>query len=128
MNIHSLFNVLLLLYLVSFPVLLYLNKKVLKGKNKDFNKAMKNGRKIHPYVGITLVISGFIHGYLKLGGELILHTGLVLLTTLAINGIIGFVYKKKKKKDLAKLHRIIGFAIVGLFLLHYFNPWFFGFK
>ena len=127
MNIHSLFNVLLLLYLVSFPVLLYVNKNVLKGKNKNLNKALKMGRKIHPFVGITLVISGFIHGYLKLGGQLMFHTGTLLLTALAINGILGFMYKKKKKKDLAKLHRIIGFVIVGLFILHYTSPWFFGF-
>lgn len=128
MNVHSLFNVLLLLYLVSFPVLLYVNKSVLKGKNKNLNKALKMGRKIHPYVGITLVISGFIHGYLKLGGQLMLHTGSLLLLALAINGVLGFIYKKnKKKRNLANLHRIIGFVIVGLFLLHYTNPWFFGF-
>ena len=128
MNIHSLFNVLLLLYLVSFSVLLYVNKSVLKGKNKNLTKALKIGRKIHPFVGITLVVSGFIHGYLKLGGQLMLHTGLLLLTALAINGVLGFMYKKKKKKDLSKMHRIIGFVIVGLFLLHYTNPWFFGFR
>ena len=127
MTIHSLFNVLLLLYLVSFPILLYVNKKVIKGKNKNLNKALKMGRKIHPYVGITLVVSGFIHGYLKLGGQLMFHTGSLLLTALAINGVLGFIYKKKKKKNLAKFHRIIGFVIVGLFLLHYTNPWFFGF-
>lgn len=127
MTVHSLFNVLLLLYLVSFPVLLYINKNVLKGKNKNLNKALKMGRKIHPYVGITLVISGFIHGYLKLGGQFIFHTGSLLLAALALNGVLGFLYKRKKKKNLALYHRIVGFTIVGLFLLHYTSPWFFGF-
>ena len=127
MPIHSVFNIALLVYLVSFPLFLAVNKNVLKGKNKKFNKGLKLGRKIHPYVGITLVISGFIHGYMKLDGKFMLHTGTLLLSALALNGIIGFTFKRMRKKKLALMHRIVGFVIVGLFLLHYINPWFFGF-
>lgn len=125
MNIHSLFNVVLLLYLVSFPILIEMNKRVLKGKNKDFNKALKSGRKIHPYTGIILIISAAIHGYLKLGGKLMFHTGSLLLLMLVVTGIVGFIYKKKRIKRFALTHRTIGIIIVLLFLLHYFNPWFF---
>lgn len=125
MNLHSLLNVLLLLYLVSFPIALEVNKKVLKGKNKKYNQAMKMGRKVHPVVGIVLVLSGALHGYLKLGGQFMFHTGSLLLIALALNGVLGFVYKKKRMKKLAMLHRTLGFIIIGLFLLHYFNPWFF---
>ena len=125
MNLHSLINIILLFYLASFPLLLYINKHHLKGRNKNFNKAMKTGRKIHPYVGIILVLSGFLHGYLKMGGRLVFHTGSLLLVALMINGLLGFYYKKTKNRRVALIHRYVGIMIIGLFLLHYFNPWFF---
>ncbi len=123
MNLHSLLNVLLLLYLASFPLLLYLNKKIFKGKNKNFNKSLKIGRKIHPYVGVVLIISGSLHGFLKLGGSFILHTGSLLIIALMINGVIGFIYRKSHNRTYAKTHRILGVIVVGLFILHYVNPW-----
>ena len=127
MPIQSLINILLLAYLLSFPILLTLNKKVIKGKNKNLNKALKIGRKVHPIVGIVLVISGSIHGYSKLGGQFMFHTGSLLLMALILNGMIGFYYKKKHNRKIATVHRILGFTILALFLLHYINPWFFGF-
>ena len=125
MNLHSLINILLLIYLVSFPVIIEINKRFLKGKNKPFNKAMKMGRKIHPIAGIALVVSGALHGYLKMGGQFVFHTGTLLLLALLFNGFLGFLYRKKRIKRLAMMHRIAGFIIVGLFLLHYINPWLF---
>lgn len=119
------FNAILLVYLLSFPLMLELNKKVFKGKKKEFNKILKTGRKVHPYVGITLIITGLIHGYDKLGGVLRLHTGSILLLILVINGIIGFTFKKKRIRKLATIHRIVGVVIAAAFLLHYINPWFF---
>jgi len=126
MPLQSLINVLLLIYLLSFPLLLALNSKVLKGKNKDFNKALKMGRKIHPIVGVILVVSGLIHGYLKLGGQFMFHTGSLLIIALMLNGALGFYYKKNRNKKTAFMHRLVGFIILALFLLHYLKPWFFG--
>lgn len=123
MNLHSLLNVILLFYLASFPLILYLNKKVFKGKNKNFNKSLKIGRKIHPYVGILLILSGSLHGYLKLGGNFILHTGSLIIIALLINGVIGFIYRRSHNRKYARIHRILGFVILGLFILHYINPW-----
>ncbi|MDW7661121.1 MAG: hypothetical protein SCL54_06755 [Bacillota bacterium] len=125
MKYLSWFNVILLIYLLSFPLALELNKRVFRGKKKKFNKALKMGRKFHPYVGITLVVTGLIHGYNKLGGTLSFHTGSLLLLILIINGFIGFMYKKKRNKKLATTHRIVGIAVAAAFLLHYINPWFF---
>ena len=125
MNLHSLINVVLLIYLVSFPVIIEVNKRVLKGKNKSFNQALKLGRKIHPIAGIVLIVSGALHGYWKMGGQFVFHTGSLLLLALLLNGILGFLYRKKRIKRLAMMHRIAGFIIVGLFLLHYINPWLF---
>ena len=123
MTVHSFFNIMLLLYLVSFPILLEVNKRHFKGKNKSFNLVTRRGRKIHPYVGILLIISGAIHGYLKLGGELTLHTGSILLMLLILNGILGFLFKKTRKRELALLHRSVGGVIVIAFFIHYLKPW-----
>ena len=118
-------NVFFLALLVSFPIVLELNKKIFKGKNKIINKALKNGRKSHPYVGVVVISIGAIHGYSMLGLNFILHTGSVLLILLLINGILGFLYKRKRTKILRISHRIIGYLIILAFSLHYFNPWFF---
>ncbi len=123
MNIHSLFNVILLAYLVFFPIALEVNKRYLKGKNPNFNKGLKIGRKIHPFAGLTLIVSGALHGYLKLGGQLQLHTGSLVILALVTAGIIGFLYKKTKNRPLAMAHRLVGVLVVLLFALHYFFPW-----
>ncbi len=125
MKYLSWFNVILLIYLLSFPLALELNKSAFRGKKKKFNKALKMGRKYHPYAGITLIVTGLIHGLDKLGVTLRFHTGSLLLIILIINGFIGFYYKKKRSKKLATVHRIVGVAVAAAFLLHYINPWFF---
>jgi len=85
-------NVFLLALLASFPIMLELNKKVFKGKNKNINKLLKNGRKAHPYVGIVVILIGAIHGYSMLGLNFILHTGSVLLMLLLINSYFAHEY------------------------------------
>jgi len=119
------FNIFLLVYLALFPVIIEINKRVFKGKNKNFNKSLKYGRKIHPFAGLLLIITGTIHGYLMLGTNLIFHTGVLLILLLISNAIIGFIFKKNRNRKLALTHRIIGVLIISSFLLHYFNPWFF---
>jgi Na+/proline symporter len=119
------FNVFLLAILLSFPILLNVNKRILKGKNKGFNHFLKNGRKMHPYVGILVILIGAYHGYTMLGGNFMFHTGSLLLMLLAANGVLGFLYKKKRKKIFSTLHQAVGGLILAAFLLHFFNPWFF---
>ena len=116
-------NVLLLTLLLLFPIFLEINKKYLKGKNKNYNKMLKYARKAHPYIGITVIAIGAFHGYIMLGGKLILHTGSILLLMLVINGAVGFYYKKSRNKAGRKAHIIIGLLIVLAFALHYLNPW-----
>lgn len=125
MKYLSWFNVILLFFLLSFPLALELNKRIFRGKKKKFNKILKNGRRIHPYAGLLLIVTGLIHGYIKLDGTLKFHTGSLLLIILIINGFIGFYYKKKHNKRLATTHRIVGMAVAAAFLLHYISPWFF---
>lgn len=119
------FNVFLLVILMTFPILLRINKHLLKGKNKAFNRFLKNGRKMHPYVGLLVIAIGAYHGYTMMGGRFVFHTGSLLLMLLAINGLIGFAYKQKKKPVLSKAHQLLGALILASFLLHYLNPWFF---
>ncbi len=118
-------NVLLLFSLLTFPALLWLNKHILKGKNKAMNAFIKKGRRIHPYIGITVIVLGALHGYSMLGGQFMFHTGSLLLLLFIANGILGFAYKKKKDRKLSKLHQAFGLLILLTFALHYLNPWFF---
>ena len=118
------FNAFLLFLLLSFPIAIEVNKRWLKGKNKNYNEFLKKGRKMHPYVGGLLIMTGLIHGYLKLG-RFDFHTGSLLLMVLAFNGFLGILYKRTKKRSLAKVHRYMGILIVVLFLLHYLRPWYF---
>lgn len=119
------FNVFLLVILMTFPVLLKINKHYFKGKIKPFNRFLKIGRKVHPYVGIFVILIGAFHGYSMMGTLLTLHTGSVLLFLLIMNAFIGFAYKKTKKRLLSKLHQSLGGIILISFLLHYVKPWFF---
>jgi hypothetical protein len=124
MTVHSFINILLLLYLISFPIMLQVNIRKLRGKNKSLNKALKYGRKIHPYVGIALILSGALHGFNKMGSIFITHTGSLLLLGLLLTGMVGFIFRSKRDRFLAKVHVGMGIVILGLFLLHYLNPWF----
>jgi len=119
-------NVVILIGLVSFPALIELNKRVLKGKNRTMNKIIMNGRKVHPVMGLVLIVSGMVHGYLKLDGVLQLHTGHLLVLALIGNAVLGFVFKKKRKRALALAHRLVGVLIVLAFFVHYLNPWLLG--
>jgi len=119
------FNIFLLVYLALFPLIIEINKRILKGKNKNFNKSLKYGRKIHPFAGLVLIVTGIIHGYLMLGINLIFHTGVLLILLLILNAIIGFVFKRTRNRKFALAHRLIGVLIIASFLLHYLNPWFF---
>ena len=125
MSLLAWVNVILLVYLALFPVIIEINKRVFKGKSKNFIKMMKYGRKIHPVAGILLIVSGLVHGYLMLEGNLIFHTGFLIVFLLVLNAVTGFIFKKKRIRKIALLHRITGVLIILSFLLHYFNPWYF---
>lgn len=125
MNLHSLFNVILLFGLVFFQIIWFWTLKISKGRNKKLTRVLKTMRPFHPYIGLTLIISGAIHGYLKLGGQLSFHTGSLLLIFLMANGLIGFMYKRTKKRPLASLHRLVGVGVLVSFFIHYFKPWLF---
>lgn len=125
MNYLAWFNVFLLIYLALFPLVIEANKRIFKGKNKNFNKTLKYGRKIHPIAGLVLITTGIIHGLIMLDGNLVFHTGLLVTLLLVINAIIGFTFKKTRNRKLAFVHRVIGVLIIVSFLLHYLNPWYF---
>lgn len=116
-------NVLLLGVIFLFTIAVQINKWFFKGRYKNFNQVIKKSRLIHPFLGLVIIIIGFLHGYQMLGGQFFLHTGNVLLFSLLITAGLGFIYKQKKKQSLRKIHLIGGAISLILFLLHYFNPW-----
>lgn len=80
---------------------------------------LKYARKFHPYIGITVIAIGAFHGYIMLGGRLILHTGGILLLMLVMEQLV--FNKKSRNKAGRKAHIILGFLIVLAFALHYLN-------
>lgn len=111
-------NVILLLFMASmFPI-----KSVLK-KKKSMVSLYRFFRKLHPIIGVSIVLIGMIHGYLALGGVR-LHSGSILLLSIALSG--GIIYSKGKinymKHNWRRIHRTLGFVIIALLILHLAFP------
>lgn len=79
---------------------------------------------VHPLLGLSFIVIGFIHGYLALGG-IMFHSGLLVWLTALLMGLIAGVGKTVKplQKHWLKLHRPLALLLWGLFLFHYFFPW-----
>lgn len=123
MTLHSAFNLLLLALIVAFPILLEANKRHFRGKKPALNSLLKQWRRVHPWIGVLLVVSGALHGYNKLGGKLQFHTGSTVLLALILTGVLGFSFKKIKRRPWSHAHRISGILVLLLLLWHYLFPW-----
>jgi len=95
--------------------------KYLHIKPSWFPPILKFLKNAHIYTGITLLVIGFIHGFLALG-TIKLHTGFILWLGILF-AFIGFLFKKKVGKKWIVYHRTFGFVILALFFLHYYFPW-----
>ena len=115
-------NVVLLVIQLAPYLLVRLNKEFLKTKNKTYLTLTKGLRKYHKQTGALLLVTGIIHGYLALGGQLRLHTGTILYLAIVLSAILGFGFFKKKQKQLLKVHRTMALLIVLLFLIHFLTP------
>lgn len=79
------------------------------------------GSKIHRYTGISLIITGALHGFLALG-RIQLHTG----TLLWLGVVVLFTYyllRKSLKRYWLVLHRVTDFIVIIWFFVHFFFPW-----
>lgn len=90
-----------------------------KNPSKRLNAALRFLSKIHPCIGITLAITGFLHGYRALG-VIRLHTGFVTWFLVLILFGIGIWGKLSKNSYWLTLHRAVALLLVFSLLLHIF--------
>ncbi len=94
-------------------------KYVLKKPNKHLNAILKFLSKIHPFIGITLLITSFLHGYLALG-TIKLHTGYVAWFLVLVMFSIRVWGKVSKSRYWMSLHRAVAMLLLLALLLHIF--------
>lgn len=114
-------NVVILGILVTPYFLKYLNKHFFKTKSKRFFRVLKLFRTFHKLLGLLLIVTGIIHGYMALG-SLRLHTGTVLYVFIFVTGAFGGSFYKTKKKVFFIWHRRLALFTLALFLLHLLAP------
>lgn len=110
--------------LLFFQISLFVFRKIYKyspKKPKILVPFLKFLKSAHIYSGISLLIIGFVHGILALG-TIKLHTGWILWFVIAFS-FVGYLIRNKIGKKWIFIHRIVGFIIIGLFLIHKFFPW-----
>ena len=94
-------------------------KHVLKKPNKQLNAILKFLSKIHPFIGMALLITSFIHGYLAVG-LIRLHTGYVAWFLIVVMFAIRVWGKVSKSRYWLSLHRAVAMLLLLALLLHIF--------
>ena len=113
-------NVLLALIALSLFLLRRLNKHLLNNKNQFIKKIQKPLSKIHPFIGLALLIFAYFHGDLALGTLFRIHTGPLSWFLLFAMFLLGTVGKKFRVKNWLKFHRALAAAFVISIVLHLF--------
>ena len=98
-----------------------LNEFFFKKKNGTYISTMRFLRKSHRYLGVLLIASIFIHGWLALG-TLMLHTGTILGAFALIMAVFGLIFILAKKRWAYKTHKALAVAFIALLLLHLLVP------
>jgi predicted heme/steroid binding protein len=97
-----------------------INKYVWANKNERIKKLLKPLSKIHPYIGMTLVVTAFIHGTLALGTLFRVHTGPLAWLILVLMMVVALLGKKHKIKNWVQVHRSLAILLVIAILIHLF--------
>ena len=108
--------VLLICILTFFPAKMY----CLKQKQcKYFTKIFRG----YEVLGILLVITAFIHGYLMLG-NIKMHSGTVLIVFVVILMMFSRLGRRVSNRWIG-YHKALSFVVLILFLIHILSPrWF----
>lgn len=113
-------NVLLALIAGSLFLSRRINKYFFSNKNQFLRKLMKPLSKIHPYVGVVLLISAYLHGDLALGTIFRIHTGPLAWWILLLMMFVALIGKKYRIKNWLKVHRTLATLFAISILLHLF--------
>ncbi len=98
-----------------------INKYAFKNKSKALARAAKTLRAVHKPLGIALVVSVIVHGFLALGA-LRLHTGSIAAVMLIVTAALGGSFYFLKKKPLLIAHRTLALLLVLFVLIHLIFP------
>ena len=115
-------NILLALIALSLFLLRRLNRYLLNNKNQFIKKLQKPLSKIHPFIGIALLILAYFHGDLALGTLFKIHTGPLAWFILLAMLLLGTLGKKYRVKNWLKIHRVLAaFFVLSIFLHLFFR-------
>ena len=111
-------NTVLVILAVSLFLLRRVNKHQFQNKNATIKKIVKPLSKIHPVIGILLLLSAFLHGSLALGTIFKIHTGPLAWWVLLLMMLVAMIGKKFKIKNWLTVHRVLAVLMVVSVLLH----------
>ncbi|SHE29365.1 hypothetical protein [Alkalibacter saccharofermentans] len=112
-------NVILLILLASSFILRRIKKYTSIETGPGYNKALKIMGKLHPYLGISLILSGIVHGYMAIR-TVRLNTGYILWGLIVVMGLIRVYGAVTKNKNWVKVHRVIDILVFIALLFHVF--------
>jgi hypothetical protein len=113
------FNIVLAVIAVALFTLRRVNKYAYNNKNNTLKKILKPLSKIHPVIGITLLISAFLHGDLALGSIFRIHTGPLAWWILLLMFLTVMLGKQFKViPQWIKIHRVLAVLMVASIALH----------
>jgi hypothetical protein len=98
-----------------------ISKYSFKNKNKALLRFIKALRTVHKPLGLALVASVIVHGFLALGA-LRLHTGTIAGIMLIVTAALGGTFFRLKKKPVLIAHRISASLLTLLVLVHLIFP------
>lgn len=117
-SILGLVNVILAVIAGTLFGLRRINRYGFSNKNATIKRLLKPLSKAHPYIGMTLVATAFIHGMLALGTLVKLHTGPIAWVTLVLMMGLATLGKKYKFKPWLKIHRALALVFAITILVH----------
>ena len=98
--------------------------RVLSGKGKKskaYIKTVRFLRTLHKPLGVALLLSAVVHGYLALG-VLRLHTGTIAGALLILAVALGAVFFLSRNKDVFAWHKAVVMAFVIMLIVHLAAP------
>ncbi|SFI01728.1 hypothetical protein SAMN05192551_105140 [Tindallia magadiensis] len=94
-------------------------------KDKTLVPLYRIVRKIHPPIGILMVVVGGYHGYLMMGGSWRLHSGTLVWLTLLGMGVVAIVGQAMSvfQKRWRLLHKLLAVVMLALLAAHIISPY-----
>jgi predicted heme/steroid binding protein len=114
----GLLNAVLVIFAASLFGLRRVNKHVWANQNNTLKKIIKPLSKLHPYIGMTLVVEALIHGYVALGTIFRVHTGPLAWFIVFLMMLVALLGKKYKIKNWLPVHRALAILLVITIFVH----------